>query len=91
MAAIKITTKLESETLTLPELRPLVGKTVEIRVKVAKSKIDRMIDHQLHAELEAEFAADPTPVPTIEEVRAMLAHDTSNWAAEIIADREDRG
>ena len=32
MAAIRIRTTLESDTLTLPELRPLISKTVEIRV-----------------------------------------------------------
>lgn len=91
MTPIRITTKLESDTLTLPELRPLVGKTVEIRVvEAGESAIDRDEDHEFYAELEAEFANDPTPVPTIEEVRAMLTHDTSNWAAEIIADREER-
>lgn len=90
MATIRITTKLESETLTLPELRPLVGRTVEIRVKVAKSLIDRLEDHEYLAELEAEFAADPTPVPTLEEVRAIAAKIPGNMAADIIADREER-
>lgn len=90
MAPIRITMKLESETLTLPELRPLVGKTVEIRVRVAKSRIDRLTDHEFHAELEAEFAADPSPVPTLEEVRTITAKIPGNMAADIIADREER-
>jgi hypothetical protein len=32
MTSIRIRTKLESETLSLPELKPLIGKMVEIRV-----------------------------------------------------------
>lgn len=33
MNAVRIHTRLESETLTLPQLRPLVGKQVEIIVR----------------------------------------------------------
>lgn len=32
MATIRIRTRIESDTLTLPELKPLVGKTVDIEV-----------------------------------------------------------
>lgn len=32
MSSIRIRTKLESDTLVLPELRPLIGKTVDIEV-----------------------------------------------------------
>lgn len=32
MSTIRIRRKIENETLTLPELRPLIGKTVEITV-----------------------------------------------------------
>lgn len=32
MATIRIRTTVESDTLTLPELKPLVGKTVDIEV-----------------------------------------------------------
>ena len=35
MPPIRITTRLESETLTLPELKGLIGKVVEIRVREA--------------------------------------------------------
>lgn len=61
MAAIRIRTTLESETLTLPELRPLIGKTVEIQVVERKPRKPR---RRKPAE----------PVPTLEEVRAMLSH-----------------
>jgi hypothetical protein len=32
MTSFRIRTKVESETLVLPELKPLIGKMVEIRV-----------------------------------------------------------
>lgn len=35
MSAFRIRKKLESETLDLPELKPLIGKTVEITVEEA--------------------------------------------------------
>ncbi len=60
MATIRIRTKLESETLTLPELRPLIGKTVDIRV-VERPAAKRR--RRKPAE----------PVPTLEEVRAALS------------------
>jgi hypothetical protein len=93
MAPIRITTKLESETLVLPELRPLVGKTVEIRVveKVeSESAIERLLDHELYATLEEEFANDPTPVLTLEEIRAITAKIPGSLSADVIADREER-
>lgn len=37
MHSVHIRTKLESENLTLPELRPLIGKDVEITVREANS------------------------------------------------------
>lgn len=64
---IRITTKLESETLSLPELRPLVGKTVEIWLREVKAD-----------------------VPTLEEVRAILAKVPGSLSADVIADREER-
>ena len=91
MATIRITKHLDSETLVLPELRPLIGKTVEISVtEETPSAVDDMIDWEFHAQLEAEEAADPTPVPTLEEVRAIMSKIPGSMAAEIIADREDR-
>lgn len=60
MAAIRIRTKLQSDTLTLPELRPLIGKTVEIRV-VERTPAKRR------------RRADTEPVITLEEARAILS------------------
>jgi len=91
MSTIGITKKLDSETLVLPELRPFIGKTVEIQVSAEPStELDDLIDWEYLAELEAEEADDPTPLPTLEEVRAILSKIPGNWSAEIIADREDR-
>jgi hypothetical protein len=50
MSAIRIRKKLESEILQLPELKPLIGKTVEIvvreitpaEIKAAWEEIDRL-------------------------------------------------
>lgn len=89
MTTIRITTKLESDTLSLPELRPLVGKTVEIQVREqGPLTLDDLIDHEYHAQLEAEN--DDSPVPTLEEVRAILAKIPGSLSADIIADREER-
>lgn len=95
MAPITIRTTLDSNTLSLPELLPLVGKSVVIQVReLSADPIDEMIDwdyaDEVAAELEAELAEDPTPIPTLEEVREILSKIPGNWAQEIIADREDR-
>lgn len=89
---IRITTKLESDTLSLPELRPLVGKTVEIQIteQGRPLTLDDLIDHEYHAQLEAEFENDPDPGPTLEEVRAILSKIPGSLSADIIADREER-
>ncbi|MEO2090467.1 MAG: hypothetical protein ABGY75_13360 [Gemmataceae bacterium] len=47
---------------------------------------DRWVDAEYHAEC----AADTTPVPTLAEVRAILAKLPGSLAADVIADREDR-
>jgi hypothetical protein len=71
MATIRIKKHLDSETLVLPEIRPLLGKTVEISIREQpESPIDDMIDWEYLAELEAECADDPSPVPSLEEVRS---------------------
>lgn len=91
MASVTINTVLTSDTLALPELRPLLGKRVEIRVtEESGSAIERMLDTEYHAECEAESAADPFPVPSLEEVRAALSRVPMNMAADIIAEREER-
>jgi hypothetical protein len=91
MATIRIRKHLDSETLVLPELRPLLGKTVEISVREQPaSPLDDMIDWEYHAELEAEFADDPTPIPSLEEVRSILAKIPGKLSDAIIAERDER-
>lgn len=48
---------------------------------------DRLFDEEYYAEC----AADTSPVPTLEEVRAIMAKIPGSLAADIIADREERG
>ena len=92
MSTIRIKTRLESETLVLPELRPLIGKTVEIRVtENPPSALDDLIDWEYLAEVEAEFAEDPTPIPSLEEVRAALSSIPGSLTADIRAERDERG
>lgn len=92
MATIRIKKRLDSETLVLPELRPLIGKTVEIRVREqSDSPIDDMIDWEYHAQLEAEMAEDTEPIPTLEEVRAALSSIPGSLTADIRAERDERG
>ncbi|HYH68701.1 MAG TPA: hypothetical protein VD866_28670 [Urbifossiella sp.] len=50
------------------------------------SASDRLFD----AEYYAECAADTSPVPTLEEIRAITSKIPGSMAADIIADREDR-
>ena len=79
MEPIRIRTTLESDTLTLPELRPLIGKAVEIRVverKPGKRRTRRR--------------ADDGPVPTLEEVRAAMAVIPGKLSDLVIAEREER-
>ena len=91
MNSITFNTVLTSDTLAFPELLPLVGKRVEIRVtEESDSATDRMLDTDLHAFFEAEELADPSPVPRIDEIRAMLSCIPGNMAEEIIADRDNR-
>ena len=91
MNSITFNTVLTSDTLAFPELLPLVGKRVEIRVtEESDSAIDRMLDTDLHAFFEAEELADPLPVPSIEAIRAMLSCIPGNVSEEIIADRDER-
>lgn len=92
MSTIRIKTRLESETLVLPELRPLIGKTVEIQVtENPPSALDALIDWEYLAEVEAEFAEDPTPIPSLEEVRAALSRIPGSLTADIRAERDERG
>jgi hypothetical protein len=74
--AIRIRTTLQSDTLTLPELRPLIGKAVEIRV------VERRPARTKRRPAE--------PVPTLDEVRAALAKIPGSMTADFVAERGER-
>jgi hypothetical protein len=87
MAPILIRTRIESETLVLPELRHLVGKTIEIRVSEAgESALDRLLDSDYHAYCEA----DTSPEVPLADVRAGLASIAGDMTADFNAEREER-
>jgi len=48
--------------------------------------VDRLIDTEYHAEC----AAEATPVPTLEEVRTILAKLPGSLAADLTAERDER-
>ena len=87
MTLIFIKTRLESDTLVLPELRHMVGKTVEIRVTEAwESALDRLLDSDYHAECEADTSTEAT----LDEVRAGLASIPGDMTADFTAERDER-
>ena len=84
---IRIKTRIESETLVLPELRHLVGKTVEIRITEAgESAIDRLLDADYHADCEA----DTSPEVPLADVRAALASIPGDMTADFAGERDER-
>jgi hypothetical protein len=87
MAPIRIRTRLESDTLVLPELRPLVGKMVEIRVtEEAGSAVERLLDTDYLADCEA----DTSPEVTLAEVRTGLSSIPGSMTADYMAERDER-
>lgn len=87
MAPIRITTRLESDTLVLPELRPLVGKTVEISVtETGELAVDRLLDSDYHADCES----DTSPEVPLVDVRTGLASIPGDMTAEFAAERDER-
>lgn len=87
MTPIRIKTRLESDTLVLPELRLLVGKTVEIRVTEAgQSAVERLLDSDYHADCES----DASPDVPLAEVRAGLASIPGDMTADFAAERNER-
>ena len=87
MTPIRIKTRLESDTLVLPELRLLIGKTVEIRVTEAgESAVDRLLDADYHADCEA----DTSPEVPLADVRAGLASIPGDMTADFTAERNER-
>jgi hypothetical protein len=87
MTPIRIKTRIVSDTLELPELRLLVGKTVEIRVTEAgESAVDRLLDSDYHADCEA----DASPEVSLADVRAGLASISGDMTADFVAERDER-
>ncbi|MBI3823482.1 MAG: hypothetical protein HY289_12505 [Planctomycetes bacterium] len=87
MTPIRIKTRIDSETLNLPELQPLVGKTVEIRVvEAGESAIDRLLDSDYRADCEA----DISPEVLLADVRAGLASIAGDMTADFAAERDER-
>lgn len=87
MTPIRIKTRLESDTLVLPELRRLVGKTVEIRATEAgESAVDRLLDFDYHADCEA----DTSPEVPLAEIRAALATIPGDMTSDFAAERDER-
>lgn len=87
MTLIRIKTRIESDTFVLRELRPLLGKTVEIRViEAGESAVDRLLDADYHADCEA----DASPEPELAEVRAGLASVSGNMTSDFHAERDER-
>jgi hypothetical protein len=87
MAPIRFKTRIESDTLVLPELRHLVGKTVEIRVTEAgKSAVDRLLDSDYQADCEA----DTSPEVALADVRAGLGSIPGDMTAYFASERDER-
>jgi hypothetical protein len=87
MGTIRIKTRLVSETLVLPEIRPLIGKNVEISVtEEPQSPAERLLDTEYHAECEA----DTSPEVSLDEVRRITSKIPGSMAADVIADRDER-
>ena len=73
MGAIRITKRLDSETLHLPELRPLIGHEVEIVVTETDGKSNGGPQGKPSAPILA--AADRAAASIPQEVRAKLPRD----------------
>lgn len=90
MPTVRVRAVLGPDLLRLPELAPLVGREVEIRVRKARKRVPRVpIDREFLEECRRELA-NGGPIPTLEEVRAINAKIVGSMAEQIIADREDR-
>lgn len=87
MTSISVKTRLTSDIVTLPELRHLVGKDVEICVtEIDENGIGAMLDTDYHAECEA----DTSPEITLEEVRAALSSIPGTMTGDFLAERDER-
>ena len=64
---IRIQKKIESETLYLPELKPLIGKTVEIVVREEPSSADRAALYDEFFALAGQDVVDPDAYQRLRE------------------------
>lgn len=90
MQTVRIHATLGPDLLRRPELAPLLGQEVEIRVRRVRPSLDAMLDHRFVDQCRRREAAAKQPPPTLEDVRAANA-GFGGIAEQIIADREDRG
>ena len=87
MLPIRIKTQIESDTLVLPELKQLVGKTVEIRIAEAgESALDQLLDTDYQTGCEA----DTSPEVALADVRAALASIPGDMTADFTTERDER-
>lgn len=78
MNAIHIRRTLDSEVLHIPELKPLIGKTVEIVIREEQPK------HATEAEWDAFFAQDEGDLIDPEIYKQLREYDRLNWKVEEI-------
>lgn len=84
-------------TLTIPDAvhRTLAARAAELNTTVDELAVrllaaPQVSDPVFDTEYEAECAADSSPVPSLDEVRAILAKLPGGLTADIIADRDER-
>jgi hypothetical protein len=83
-------------TLTIPDdvFRHLVARAEELNTSVEDlaARLLHPADGtvRIDTEYHAECATDPGPVPTLAEVRAVMAKLPGSLSADLIADRDDR-
>jgi hypothetical protein len=86
-------------TLTIPDAvhRQLAARAAEqnttvdeLAARLLAADVAPRSESIFDTEYEAECAADTSPVPTLDEVRAALAKLPGSLSADIIADRDER-
>ena len=79
MAAVIVRRKLESETLHLPEIKPLLGKNVEIIIREESGSHDPGCFHDLSP-------INPLDENTKDVLRGLLTPDQFNALVEVVAE-----
>ncbi|MFO0796919.1 MAG: hypothetical protein U0804_05540 [Gemmataceae bacterium] len=86
-------------TLTIPDAvhRELAARAAEqnttpdeLAARLLAADLGSRPESIFDTEYEAECAADTSPVPTLEEVRAFMAEIPGSLTADFIAEREER-